>query len=158
MSNDSKQPTTSPYETGLQKDTGLPPQQVVYQNGSARESAVLIAGDSVNKQMSLIGGKRYKKRYSHRRRKTQKTHRKRKTQKTHRRRKTQKTHRRRKHRVFKGGNPNAQPIKPATIEPPKVPPTGGTSLSADQKQNTYNNLTALSAGSVEQSKYDNPSK
>jgi vesicle coat complex subunit len=151
MTNNSNQPTTAKYETGL-------PKQVVNQNGSVRDSANDITTQNVNKQMSLIGGKKYKKRKTYRKKiNRRKTHKRKIHRKTHRTHKTHKTHRRNK-KVFKGGNPNAQPIKPATIEPPIVPPTGVSSQSAGQQQNSYNELTKLSAGSMEQSKYDNPEK
>lgn len=117
--------------------SGLPPQNISG-NGSMRQSAMADRNDSIQRQMSLIGGKKYKR--SRGRRKT--THGRRRTTRGRRRRTTTRGRRTKRYKKqYKGGKQG--------IIPPTAPP--GATPGA---QNSYNKLASLSASSIENSKYD----
>lgn len=125
-----------------QNSTGLP-KQVVTQDGSVRDASMKLTNNSIDRQMRLIGGKKYKKS-----KKSRKSRKSRKTRKSKKSRKTKKRNNKSNKKGLKGGNVGK-------LTPPTVPQTGASTKTVEMQQQSYNNLAKLSASSNANSKYDN---
>lgn len=126
-------PNTSQNSTGL-------PKQVVTQDGSVRDASMKLTNNSIDRQMRLIGGKKYKK--------SKKTRKSRKSKKSRKTKKTRKRNNKSNKKGLKGGNVGK-------LTPPTVPQTGASTKTVEMQQQSYNNLAKLSASSNANSKYDN---